>query len=180
MNYKNNFKFHIFAIIFTIILGTILHFTFEWSNNNLFIASFSAVNESTWEHLKLIFFPMLITIIISYFYLGNDFQKYLCTKTIGIIIAMLFITIFFYTYTGILGTHYAILNIGSFIFSVILAEYITYIRMKYITICNTKIPIMILLLLSTAFILFTYFTPEINYFKDPITNNYGINNQLYK
>ena len=68
--YKKVFKFHIFSIIFSIILGILLHFAFEWSGNNLFIATFSAVNESTWEHLKLVFFPMLITIIISYFYLS--------------------------------------------------------------------------------------------------------------
>ena len=174
MYYKKFFKFYVFSIIFTIILGTLLHFTYEWSGNNLFIASFSAVNESTWEHLKLVFFPMLITIIIENFYLNDDFKKYLCAKTIGIIIAILFITIFFYTYTGILGTHYAILDIGSFIFSVILAEYITYIKMKNDFTCNIKISIIILILLSISFILFTYFPPKINYFKDPITSTYGI------
>ena len=62
----------IFSIIFTLVLGTILHFTYTWSNNNPFIGSFSAVNESTWEHLKLVFFPMLITVFIGYFYLEND------------------------------------------------------------------------------------------------------------
>lgn len=174
MNYKKVFKFYIFSIIFTIILGTLLHFTFEWANHNLFIGAFSSVNESTWEHLKLIFFPMLITIIISHFYLGKDAKKYLCSKTFGIITAMLFITIFFYTYIGILGTNFALLNIASFIFSVLLAEYITYVKMKYNSICNTKVSIVILTLIFISFILFTYFPPKINYFKDPVTNNYGI------
>jgi len=36
------------------------------------IASFSAVNESVWEHLKLLFFPMLLTTIIGYFYIGKN------------------------------------------------------------------------------------------------------------
>ena len=59
--------FQIVSTIFIIILGTILHFTFKWSNKNPLVGSFSAVNESTWEHLKLLFFPMLITTIIGYF-----------------------------------------------------------------------------------------------------------------
>ena len=59
--------FQILSAIFTIVLGTILHFTFKWSNKNPLVGSFSAVNESTWEHLKLLFFPMLITTIIGYF-----------------------------------------------------------------------------------------------------------------
>ena len=174
MNYKKLFKYYIFSIIFTIILGTLLHFTFEWSNKNSLIGIFSAVNESTWEHLKLLFFPMLITIIFSYFYLENDFTKYLCAKTIGIISSILFTTIFFYTYTGILGTNYGILNIIIFILAVIFAEYITYLIIKSNYIYNTKTSIVILFVLLISFISFTYFPPRINYFKDPLTNTYGM------
>ena len=47
----------IFSIIFTFILGTLLHFTYKWSEENAIVGIFSAVNESTWEHLKLLYFP---------------------------------------------------------------------------------------------------------------------------
>ena len=57
-------KFEIISTIFIMIVGTLLHFTFGWSNNNPLVGTFSAVNESTWEHLKLLFFPMLIIPII--------------------------------------------------------------------------------------------------------------------
>ena len=74
---KNKFlRFQIFSLFFTYVLGTILHFTYEWSNENSIVALFSAVNESTWEHLKLLFFPMLITIIIGYFYLKTEKDEY--------------------------------------------------------------------------------------------------------
>ena len=59
-------KFEIISTIFIMIAGTLLHFTFEWSNNNPIVGTFSAVNESTWEHLKLLFFPMLISSIIIF------------------------------------------------------------------------------------------------------------------
>ena len=39
-------KFQTFSVIFTWILGTILHFTYEWSNENIMFAAFSAINES--------------------------------------------------------------------------------------------------------------------------------------
>ena len=51
-------KFEIISTFFAIALGTLLHFTFEWSGNNPVVGIFSAVNESTWEHLKILFFPM--------------------------------------------------------------------------------------------------------------------------
>ena len=174
MNYIKIYKFYIFSIIFTLILGTILHFAFQWSNSNLFVASFSAVNESTWEHLKLVYYPMIITIIIGYFYLENDGKRYLCSKTIGIISAMIFIIIFFYTYTGIIGTNYSFFNIAIFVLAVIFGEYVTYLIMKSKYICNLKISILILLAFLFCFILFTYFPPKLNLFKDPITNSYGI------
>lgn len=174
MNSKKILNFQIFSIISTIVLGTFLHFTYELSGNNSVIAFFSAINESVWEHLKLVFFPMLITILISCFYLGKDAKNYICAKTLGIITAILFITIFFYTYTGILGYSLLFLDIGSFIFTVILSEYVTYVKLHSNTTCNLKISILILLILLICFIFSTYFPPKINYFKDPITNTYGI------
>ena len=68
-------NYQIFSIIFISILGTLLHFTYRLSGENRLVAIFSSINESVWEHLKLLYFPMLITIIIGYFYIGKDFQN---------------------------------------------------------------------------------------------------------
>ena len=168
--------FQIISTIFIIILGTILHFTFQWSNQNSLVGAFSAVNESTWEHLKLLFFPMLITIVVGYFYIGKDIPNFLCAKTIGIIVALLFTVIFFYTYTGILGINFAFLNILTFIFSAILGEYIAYRIMVSNLECNNNISIIFLILLFLSLIIFTYYPPKIGLFKDPISNKYGIKN----
>ena len=171
---KSLLRFQIISIIFTIILGTILHFTYNWSNENLLVGAFSAINESTWEHLKLIFFPMLISTIIGYFYIGKNTSNYLCAKTIGIITAILFTIIFFYTYTGILGTNIDILNILTFILAVIIGEYVAYkIILSYFS-CNKKIAIIFLIVLFLSFIIFTYVPPKIGLFKDPISGGYGI------
>ena len=171
---KSILIFQIISAIFTIVLGTILHFTFLWSDKNLLVGAFSAVNESTWEHLKLLFFPMLITTIIGYFYFYKTIPNFLCAKTIGIIVAILFTIIFFYTYTGIIGTNFAVLNILTFIFSAILGEYIAYKIMISNFPCNKTISIITLIILFICFILFTFFTPQIGLFKDPLTDNYGI------
>ena len=172
---KSLLRFQIISVIFTIILGTILHFTYNWSNENLFVGSFSAVNESTWEHLKLLFFPMLLTTIIGYFYIGKDVPNFLCAKTIGIITAILFTIIFFYTYTGILGTNFDILNILTFVFAVIIGEYVAYkIILSYFS-CNKKIAIIFLVVLFISFIIFTYIPPKIGLFKGPISGGYGVN-----
>ena len=104
----------------------------------------------------------------------NNISNFLCAKAIGIIMSMLFIIIFFYTYTGILGTNFAILDIGSFFVAVVLGEYLAYkIIISYCQ-CNEKIAIISLIILLLCFIIFTFLPPKIGLFKDPITNNYGI------
>ncbi len=160
-----------------LVVGTLLHFTFGWSNNNPLIGTFSAVNESTWEHLKLLFFPlMLISTIIGYFYKWKVIPNYLCAKVLGIILSMSFIVVFFfYTYTGIIGTNFAIVDIASFFIAVALGQYIAYRKMESTFSCNKLVSIIILLVLCLCFLLFYIFSPpHIALFKDPITGMFGI------
>ena len=166
--------FIIFSSLFIFIIGTLLHFTYNLSNNNTLIGLFSSVNESTWEHLKILYIPMLITTIIGYIYYKYIYPNFLCVKTKAIIISLLFMTIFYYTYTGILGYNITILNISSFFIATIIEEYYTYKNINKNKPCNTLIPIIILLTLLILFIIFTFYPPHIDLFKDPLTNTYGI------
>lgn len=177
MRDKKVIYFYIFSTIFSILLGTLLHFTYNLSNNNIFVASFSAVNESTWEHLKLIYFPLLITTIIGYFYIGKTYSNFIFAGTIGIIVSLLFIVIFFYTYTGAFGINSGFINILSFIIAILLGNFISYKLLGSFFSINKKIPLIILIILLLSFIIFTYIPPKINLFKDPISNTYGISNK---
>ena len=48
-------KRNLIAFLVISILGTIGHFLFEWTGENAIVGLFFPVNESTWEHLKLLF-----------------------------------------------------------------------------------------------------------------------------
>lgn len=167
-------KYQIFSTIFVFFLGTLLHFVYDWSGQNQIIGVFSAVNESTWEHLKLIYFPVLITIIMGYLYLGKTIPNFVCSKTIGLLISLVFTVIFFYTYTGVLGTNIAFIDIFSFFIAVILGEFLSYVLIVNNFKCNNKIAIIILSILYILFMAFTYNPPRIGLFKEPVTGEYGI------
>lgn len=170
-------KIEILVSVISIILGTMLHFTYQWSNGNLFVASFSAVNESVWEHLKLIFFPMLILSIIEYFFVKKITHNYIEAKTIGIFLAICFTVVVFFTYTGIIGTNFLLIDILIFITSIILGEYLSYRLMKRRNESSIETKILasfIILFLFICFILCTYYTPKVNLFRDPTTGNYGM------
>lgn len=167
-------QYEIISTIFILIIGTLLHFTYKWSNNNTIVGIYSATNESTWEHLKLVFYPMLITTIIGNILYKYKIPNYLCIKTKGIIISILFIIISFYAYSGIIGTNYGVINILLFILSIIISEYYVYKAIKNNYTCNNKYTKLILILLLLLFIIFTFYPPNINLFLDPVTNTYGI------
>lgn len=178
MNNKIILKYQIFSTIFTLILGSLLHFTYEWSGNDPVVGAFSSVNESTWEHLKLVFFPMLITTIIGLFIFDkNDYKNFLCSKTIGILVSLSFIIVFFYTYTGILGRNIALIDILSFFISVILGNLTTYYMMVNKKLCNNNVSKLVLIVMFLAFIRYTYSPPNIQLFQDPITGSYGYNQE---
>lgn len=169
------------VILFSLILGTLLHFTYEWSGENLFVGSFSAVNESVWEHLKLVFYPMLIATIVEYFFVKDVANNYVEAKTIGIFTAISFIVVAFFTYSGIIGTSIIVIDILLFIISIILGEYVAYRLMKRedeSTVTTEVLSILILAFLLMCFVIFTYLPPEVNLFRDVTTGVYGIGNIL--
>lgn len=167
-------KYEIFSAIFVCILGTLLHFTYKIFGENQFVASFSAVNESVWEHLKLLYFPMLLTTIFGYFYIGKFSTNFICAKVLGIIAAIMFVIVFFYTYSGIIGKSIVFIDIASFFIAVIIGEYLAFKIMTGNFECNNIIAVITLIALFICFVLFTYIAPEIGLFKDPVTGEYGI------
>ena len=174
-------RVELIVILFCLILGTLLHFTYEWSGENLFIGSFSAVNESVWEHLKLVFYPMVIAAIVEYFFVKDVSNNYVEAKTIGIFTAICFIIVSFFTYSGIIGTSIIVIDILIFIISIILGEYVAYRLMKReneSTVTTECLSIIILVFLLLCFIIFTYLPPEVNLFRDVTTGIYGIGNIL--
>lgn len=179
MDIKKIKNYQIFSIIFTFILGTLLHFTYQLSGENYIVAMFSSINESVWEHLKLLYFPMLLTIIMGCFYFEKNFPNFICSKTVGIIISIMFLIIFNYTYTGIIGKNIPIIDISSFFIAVILGEYIAYLLVINNFKCNSKISILFLIILLICFIVFTYFTPDLGIFRDPIIGKIGMKKRGY-
>ena len=176
MDKKINLKtFEVISTIFIIVGGILLHFAYDWSNENAIVSMFSAVNESTWEHLKILFFPALMTIIVgSYYY--KDVDNYLCSKTKGLIVSLFFIVISFYTYSGIVGTNFASINILIFILAIIIGEIYAYRKMNTSIICSNFKALIVLIILVLSFIMFTFKPLHIGLFEDPVDGTYGIKN----
>lgn len=117
---------------------------------------------------------MFISTIIGYFIFKDLYKNYFCSKAIGIFIALAFTVISFYTYSGIIGNNFAIIDIIIFIIAIILGEYISYKRIVENKYCNKRILGLLVGIFLISLIIFTFYPPKIDLFKDPITQTYGI------
>ena len=157
-------RYTLIGIAFVIIAGTVFHFVYDWSGNNPIVALFFPINESIWEHMKLGFFPMLF----YSFYMHKKLRKsYPCITSgilSGILVNTFSIPIIFYTYTGILGTDIFVLDIATFVLSVLITFYLVYrltlsCRMQK----HTAALLLLVCIVGVCFIVFTYAPPNIQH-----------------
>lgn len=155
--------------------GTILHFLYDWTGKSVFVAPFSGVNESTWEHMKLIFWPMLFFAVLESFFFRwrKDFW---CIKLRGILLGLIMIPVIFYTYNGVIGRSPDWINIAIFFISALISYIYETKQLKKgnTRYCHSKFAIMVLIFIALLFIAFTFLAPHISIFKDPLTGTYGI------
>ncbi len=168
---------HLIGTVFTVVLGVLLHFAYDLSGGGDFVAIFSAVNESTWEHLKLLYFPVVIFAVAEYFIYGKNTVGFWASKTIALIASLLLIVVGFYTYTGVLGESVSVVNIMLFIVAAVLNYYLSYSFIEINAFENTSLNracILILIILFICFWIFTFYPPLINLFRDPVSGGFGI------
>jgi hypothetical protein len=155
--------------------GTLLHFLYDWLGGAVWIAPFSGVNESTWEHMKLLFWPMLIYAIVQS-RLFAERRDFWCVKLRGTLLGLALIPVIFYTYNGAIGKSPDWLNIAIFFLAAAIA-YIYETRLFNAEKLRCKYPrsaFAALVLTGLLFIVFTFAAPKIGIFIDPLTGAYGI------
>ena len=155
--------------------GTILHFLYDWLGEAKWIAPISGVNESTWEHMKLLFWPMFLFAIVQSFCF-KEREDFWCIKLKGILFGISLIPVIFYTYNGAIGKSPDWINIAIF-FVAAIATYLFEIMQfsKPVNTCqNGKLCTALLCIIAFLFILFTFKTPMLGIFQDPLTGTYGI------
>ena len=171
---KNLFIWQFVGITFTAVLGTLLHFLYEWTSLN-FVAPISAVNESTWEHMKILFFPMLVYAVVQSIFFKEQ-MGFWSIKLVGILLGTFLIPIVFYTYNGAFGKSPDWLNVAFFFLSAG-ATYLleTWLfKREWSGFLPAAVAKGVLVLLALAFVAYTYFPPQLPLFQDPHTKSYGL------
>ena len=174
---RNLILWQTIGVIFTLVFGIILHYSFSWSGNNIIVACISSVNESVWEHMKLIFFPTFFFAFMESKFVAFKYQSYWCVKSIGIIVGITLIPVLYYTLNGAFGPLRDIFNIIIFVVVSFAVYYLeTFLFKSGIVICKRKDKaIVMLLIIALTFVVLTFVPPSFPIFKDPLSGSYGYN-----
>lgn len=163
------------GFIFTAILGTLLHFLFDWTGGSVLAALFSAVNESIWEHMKLLYYPMLLFAMAEYRAWGREVGQFWCIKLIGILFGLVLIPVLYYTYTGVLGVEADWFNIAIFFLAAAAAFWLETKLLQSGFACplGPGLSFVLIILIAVLFTVLTFSPPQIPFFRDPVTGAYG-------
>mgnify|MGYP001378198055 CR=1 FL=1 len=172
---KSLYTWQLAGFIFTSITGVLLHFLFDWTGQSIIIAPFSAVNESIWEHMKLLFFPMFIFAFVESCYLSKEYKGFWCVKLTGIALGLGLIPVSYYTIRGIFGMIPGWMNITIFFVTAALVYWTEtrILKQPNISCQSPKAALLILWLIVLAFAVLTFVPPHIPLFEDSITKTYG-------
>lgn len=163
------------GFLFTVAAGVLLHFLWDWTGSGRLVAAFSAVNESTWEHMKLLFFPMFLVSMAQVWF--QDSPNFLAVRGLSAFLGTLLIPVLYYTYTGVTGTHALWADIGVFVLSAAAAFGLD-LGLRRTGRLNAgwqqALGLAALWALALLFVLWTYRPPHLALFCDPVTGLFGL------
>ncbi len=165
------------GFLFTVLAGTVLHFLYGWTGERSWIAGFSAVNESVWEHMKILYVPLFLLSMVQLCFQGRTSSNYLAARAASALCGTALIPALYYTYTGALGRGFLAADIGIFLLSAAAVFLLDRGLRRRGALGDGWQQLLGLLLLWGVMFLFVYlsFRPgHIPLFRDPVTGGCGI------
>lgn len=160
-------KKNIFMIIFLFLLSFLWHFMYDWFPSVL-TSIFFPVNESIWEHMKIIFYCLLIGSVLEK--KGNNYYLNILVKPL---VGVLFYLIIFIPLYLIFGES-MVISLSLMLFTYIIMELLG-IKISKQEELNIKVlPIIIIVLISILFSILTYYPLHNFLFFDSVKLGYGI------
>jgi hypothetical protein len=174
---KRLFYWELAGFLFVGAAGTLLHYVYDWSGGNAIVASFSAVNESTWEHIKLLFFPLFLFSVIQVCAIGKNYPDLLAVRAVSTLAGLALIPILFYTYTGVLGYDVTWVDIAIFFLADLGTFWLDFRllrRGRFDRRWQQVAGLIVLWALAFCFVWCTFHPVHLALWRDPVTGQYGI------
>lgn len=174
---KRLFLWEVAGFLWTAALGSLLHFAYEWSGGSVAAALVGAVNESTWEHMKLLFVPLFLLSMGQVCFMGKTYPDFLAVRAVSTLTGVALIPVLFYTYTGVWGQMWNWANIAVFFlaaFGTFALDACLLRRNRLSSPWQQMLGLAVLWALAFCFIWCTFRPVHLALWQDPLTGRYGI------
>ena len=162
------------SIVVIFLLGTLAHFLYDIFKGPKALGLFTAINESTWEHIKIAITPTLLWCLVDGFFYGNN-PNYFTAKLASLLMITFFIPFVFYSYTRISKKPILFVDIATFAAAIIIAQFTfcAIINLSPVPYWGTFISAVGFFVFFGAYMSLTTMPLKQHIFKDPITGKYG-------
>lgn len=175
MNLK---KIKIIGTLTIFTLTFLYHFLYEWFPNPIFSVLFP-VNESIWEHMKLLYTGILSWGLIEIILLKKNkinYNNYPCQLFLTAFTSIIVYLILYLPIYNLIGEK-LIISISLLFIVILLEQILSYylLKQKKETDILDKISIILIILFYMILLNLTYDPPKNYIFYDTVENKYGIN-----
>lgn len=156
------------------LVGTLAHFLYDISRHNKIVGLFTAVNESTWEHIKIALTPIFLCGLYDGFVYGEN-PNYFLAKLFALITPIILIPCIFYGYKAIFKKTIFVIDILSFYVVIFLSQFffkeiVTSPAVPHVVAYLSAVGVFVIF---GAYTLLTLMPLKLTIFKDPISKRYG-------
>ena len=168
-------KIKIINVVFLFLLSFLWHFMYNWFPNNIFALVFP-VNESIWEHMKIIYYCLLLGSVLEFYLCKknnikiNNFYIEAMVKSLLGVIFYLIIFIPLYLWLG----ESMIISIGLMLVTYVFMEFIGYKILTSEELNINILPVIIIALGCIMFVILTFYPLHNFLFFDEVKFGYGI------
>lgn len=161
-------KILLISIPFLFIIGSLLHFAYEFCKKNKVVGLFAPINESIFEHSKLLLTPLILfwSFLFVFVYKNVDIDDYFFAMLISIVVSIITMVSFYYTYKGIFGNNYLLVDILDLLISLVVGQVVANHVYVYSNSFSFIISILIIVAIQIIYIYFTFFPLKIPFFID--------------
>lgn len=159
-------------------IGSAMHFAYDIFQENPIVGLFAPVNESVWEHSKMLLWPMIL-----WWWLyacargeesGLDKDKWFGSALAALVTALVSLPVLYYFYTGAFGVKLLWVDILILLLSVFLGQLMGLHVYRYGKGGNAGTARVLILGIALLYILFTFYPPHLPLFQDSVSGGYGI------
>jgi hypothetical protein len=172
-------KWIIMGIPVLFVIGAIVHFVYNLFGKCPVVGLFAPVNESIWEHSKMVLWPVILWWSIYYCCRGKQYNidknRWFGGALVALILALVTMPLLYYFYTGAFGVELLWVDAFILLLALIFGQLLGLHIYRYSKGLNVKLVLIIFVVIILLFMLFTFFSPQLPLFQDGVTGGYGIN-----